>query len=113
MSKVNSKSSIEEILNNQKCFEFINQRINKIHNHRREILKKAGTGSRLKRSSVDVLTDMNMFSAYPLMDEFRLILHKKSKLPSSVRDLIINIVSVAINQTIHYFDKLDNSKTAE
>ena len=67
-------------------------------------------GMRFKRTGVDFLIENEMLTNRRLIDEYRLIVDKKSNLSSCVRMSIVRIINNAIQKTIMSYSKVIESE---
>lgn len=99
--------TVEQVLEDPKCCEFITTEIGRMRQRR----EKAQSGGQLKRTAWNYLDEKWMLGAGALCDEFRHIIHKDSKLPSAARSFISEIVLFGMKRTIAYYNQKEENET--
>ncbi|MCL6100998.1 MAG: hypothetical protein M1292_00685 [Bacteroidetes bacterium] len=102
-------TSLVEVLDDAKCSDFISVQLARIETARVNAIYKAGKGAKLKKGPYDYLLDRGMLHPTALIEEFKLIDQKKSILPSSTRSLITEICLHSMQETITYWQKIDEA----
>lgn len=89
-----------------------------VKERQQRILQKMEPGSRLRRSPFENLDEQGLLTPKNIIVEFNNIMEKKSVLPRSQRDCIVNIVKQAIRdimrnraQTQGESNRIDGNKT--
>lgn len=102
--------TLDQILNDSKCYELTLTEIYSIRNKRAEILSKAKWGAKIKRGPFDTLDDCAMLTHVGLVTEYKLIQSKESKLAAREREFIDLIVSKAIIGTIRFYEAKEKAQ---
>jgi hypothetical protein len=102
--------TLDQILQDQKCIELLQEKIDSIRLHRRKLLDAAKPGRKLKRGPFDTLDECAMLYPGELTAEFQLIKAKTSKLASREREFITLMVSQAISTTIRFYEAKEKAQ---
>lgn len=106
-------TSLVEVLEDAKCKDFINAQLEKISNARRLALINAPSGARLRKGPYDLLFDIGKLHPICFIEEFKLIDQKRSSLPAAARSMITGICLHSMQETITYWQKIDEAPEAK
>lgn len=104
--------TLDQILNDPKCRQYIREKIDSIRKQREKLLETARPGIelKLKRGPFDSLDESGLLFLDCLIAEFKLIKEKASNLAARERELITLIVSQAIIGTIRHYEAQEKAQ---
>jgi hypothetical protein len=110
MKMVNSSTTIAEIFSDENFYYILINELYTIGRYRKYILKAAGDGM-LRTDVYSMLESKGVMRFQSFINEFILILHRKSKLSEPEQLIIDTVVCRAIRKTlIKYEGLIDNEK---
>lgn len=90
--------TLSEVIQDERFEGFLKASLGKLKNR-----KNPPAGKRYKRGPINTLREKGLFNTESFVKEFETVLLKKSNLPSSARSLMSEIMSNAVQSTIHSY----------
>lgn len=109
-------NTVDDVLNDPKFGLNISDHIRRIEQNRTDMLHKAHQAeidTRIRRHPFDCLKDSGKLHPNDPVIFTRLILQKKSKLSSTIRAFVYNIVTLEMRNTIEFYKPAEESQNKE
>lgn len=112
MSAATRFHQVKDLLNDQKCKDFISEKITEIENKRKKAFADAALHNlTLAQTPLEFLTDRNLLNPEAMIQEYFLITANISPLPAACKIFIWSVMVNSIQKTTAYYDKLDSEPT--